>query len=132
MITPFDGDTCNVSASEYRCQNLMHRVMLTLKQLPGIRMTIHPAMEIPVKPRVLIVDDSRIVRATLIKHIEGMFDYREASDGEHAWETLLLDPHIRVVITDLTMPNLDGYGLLQRIRSSKIGRIRTLPVVVVS
>lgn len=89
-------------------------------------------MAIPVKPRVLIVDDSRIVRATLIKQIEGMFEFREALDGEQAWETLLLDPSIRVVITDLTMPKLDGYGLLHRIRQSRIGRIRTLPVVVVS
>jgi PleD family two-component response regulator len=30
------------------------------------------------------------------------------------------------------MPKLDGYGLLQRIRSSKISRIRNMPVVVVS
>jgi PleD family two-component response regulator len=89
-------------------------------------------MDIPVKPKVLIADDSRIVRATLIKHIEGMFEFREALDGEHAWETLLLDPNIRVVITDLTMPRLDGYGLLRRIRSSKVSRIRDIPVVVIS
>ena len=90
------------------------------------------SIEIPAKPRVLIADDSRIVRATLIKRIEGMFEFREALDGEQAWETILIDPNIRVVITDLTMPKLDGYGLLQQIRSSKIGRIRNLPVVVVS
>ena len=95
-------------------------------------MTTSLAIDIPVKPRVLIADDSRIVRATLIKHIEGMFEFREALDGEEAWETLLIDPNIRVVITDLTMPKLDGYGLLKRIRSSKINRIREIPVVVVS
>jgi two-component system, cell cycle response regulator len=89
-------------------------------------------MDIPVKPRVLIADDSRIVRAALIKHIEGLFEFREALDGEQAWEALLLDPGIRVVITDLTMPKLDGYGLLQRIRNSRISRIRDIPVVVVS
>jgi two-component system cell cycle response regulator len=89
-------------------------------------------MDSPSKPRVLIADDSRIVRATLIKHIQGMFDFREALDGEQAWETLLIDPTIRVVITDLTMPKLDGYGLLTRIRTSEISRIRSLPVVVVS
>ncbi|CAL61339.1 putative two-component system regulator [Herminiimonas arsenicoxydans] len=88
--------------------------------------------DISLKPRILIADDSRIVRATLIKHIEGMFEFREALDGEQAWEMLLIDPSIRVVISDLTMPKLDGYGLLKRIRSSKIGRIRTMPVVVVS
>jgi two-component system cell cycle response regulator len=95
-------------------------------------MTSHTAIDIPVKPRILIADDSRIVRATLIKRIEGIFEFREALDGEQAWETLLIDPSIRVVITDLSMPKLDGYGLLSRIRSSKISRIRELPVVVVS
>lgn len=85
-----------------------------------------------VKPRVLIADDSRIVRATLIKHIEGAFEFREALDGEQAWENLLLDPNIRVVITDLTMPKLDGYGLLKRIRASKVSRIRNIPVIVIS
>ena len=95
-------------------------------------MPTNTSSDIPVKPRVLIADDSRIVRATLIKHIEGMFEFREAPDGEQAWETLLLDRNIRVVITDLTMPKLDGYGLLRRIRASKIARIRNIPVVVVS
>jgi two-component system, cell cycle response regulator len=95
-------------------------------------MASHASLDIAVKPRVLIADDSRIVRATLIKHIEGLFDFREALDGEQAWEALLLDPTIRVVITDLTMPKLDGYGLLQRIRSSKVARICNIPVVVVS
>ncbi len=95
-------------------------------------LTNTPSVDISLKPRVLIADDSRIVRATLIKHIQGMFEFREALDGEQAWEILLLDPNIRVLITDLTMPKLDGYGLLQRIRGSKISRIRTMPVVVVS
>jgi two-component system cell cycle response regulator len=95
-------------------------------------LTNTPSVDISLKPRVLIVDDSRIVRATLIKHIQGMFEFREALDGEQAWETLLLDPNIRVLITDLTMPKLDGYGLLERIRASKVSRIRNMPVVVVS
>jgi two-component system cell cycle response regulator len=89
-------------------------------------------LDLSLKPRVLIADDSRIVRATLIKQIQGIFDFCEAVDGEQAWEKLLLDPSIRVVITDLTMPKLDGYGLLRRIRSSKVSRISKMPVVVVS
>lgn len=95
-------------------------------------LTNTPSIDISLKPRVLIADDSRIVRATLIKHIQGMFEFREALDGEQAWEALLLDPNIRVLITDLTMPKLDGYGLLERMRGSKISRIRNMPVVVVS
>jgi two-component system, cell cycle response regulator len=83
-------------------------------------------------PRVLIVDDSRIVRATIIKHIKGRFAHVEAADGEEGWARLAADRSIRVVISDLAMPKLDGYGLLQRIRKSDDARIRAMPVVMIS
>lgn len=83
-------------------------------------------------PRVLIVDDSRMVRATITKHIRGRFDVREESDGEAGWQTLMLDPSVQVVISDLSMPKLDGYGLLARIRNSKVVRIREVPVIMIS
>jgi PleD family two-component response regulator len=84
------------------------------------------------KPVLLIADDSRIVRATLMKHVQNLFEFREAADGEDAWERLLRDPDIQLVITDLTMPRLDGYGLLQRMRASPMRRLKEMPVVVVS
>ena len=83
-------------------------------------------------PRILIVDDSRMVRATLVKHLRGSFDTREEVDGEAGWEALLVDPAIQVVISDLSMPKLDGYGLLGRIRGSKIARISEMPVIMIS
>ncbi len=86
----------------------------------------------PPKPRVLIADDSRIVRASIVQHIRDRFDIREVMDGEAAWQAVLLDSSIRVVITDLTMPKVDGFELLNRVRSSKVQRIRELPIVVIS
>ena len=83
-------------------------------------------------PRVLVVDDSRMVRATIVKHIKGRFDVREEGDGEAGWQTLMLDPSVQVLISDLTMPKLDGYGLLKRVRESNIARIRELPVIMIS
>lgn len=83
-------------------------------------------------PRIMVVDDSRIVRATIIKRIRDRFDVREEADGEDGWEALLVDPSIQLVITDHSMPRLDGYGLLERIRSSKVARIRDLPVIMIS
>jgi diguanylate cyclase (GGDEF)-like protein len=85
-----------------------------------------------VLPRILVVDDSRIVRATIIKRIRDRFDVREAGDGEDGWEALLVDPSIQLVITDHSMPRLDGYGLIERIRSAKVARIRELPVIMIS
>ena len=83
-------------------------------------------------PRVLIIDDSRMVRASIIRHVRDRFEVREEADGEAGWQTLMVDPTIQAVITDIGMPRLDGYGLLERIRKSRISRINTLPVVVIS
>jgi two-component system cell cycle response regulator len=80
----------------------------------------------------MIVDDSRMVRATIIKRIRDRFEVREEGDGEDGWETLLVDPSIQLVITDHSMPRLDGYGLIERIRASKVARIRDLPVIMIS
>ena len=84
------------------------------------------------QPRVLIADDSRIVRASLVQHLKDRFDIREVTDGEAAWQAILLDSSIRVVISDLTMPKVDGFELLNRVRSSKVQRIRELPIVIIS
>lgn len=83
-------------------------------------------------PRVLIVDDSRMVRASLIKQIRDKFDVREEVDGEAGWQSLLLDPTIEVVISDIGMPRLDGFGLLARIRGSRLSRVNALPVLIIS
>ncbi|HNQ76252.1 MAG TPA: response regulator, partial [Pseudothauera hydrothermalis] len=83
-------------------------------------------------PKVLIVDDSRMVRASIVRHLRDRFQVREEVDGEAGWEALVIDPEIQLVITDIGMPRLDGYGLLERIRSSKLSRVRDLPVVVIS
>lgn len=84
------------------------------------------------KLRAIIADDSRIVRATLTKHLGDLFEFSEAHDGEEAWDSLLRDEEIALLITDLTMPRLDGYSLLRRMRASKAQRLREMPVVVVS
>ena len=84
------------------------------------------------KPRVLIVDDSKAVRSAVAKVIRSFFDTCEATDGEAGWAEIERDPSIAVVISDLGMPRLDGFGLLQRIRSSTSPRIRELPFLVLS
>jgi two-component system cell cycle response regulator len=84
------------------------------------------------RPRALIADDSRIVRASLCKYLSDLFDFSEALDGEQAWEILLRNESVDLLITDLTMPRLDGYGLLRRMRASRSQRLRDMPVVVVS
>ncbi len=82
------------------------------------------------RPRVLVVDDEpQIVDllATLLEE-EGYQVYR-AYDGEEAWE--LSGRHRPdLVISDVTMPRLDGLGLLRRFRGT--GSLRGTPVILMS
>jgi two-component system cell cycle response regulator len=90
-----------------------------------------PVTNIP-KQRVLLVDDSRIVRTTIAKLIRKSFDVKEESDGEAGWQAISTDPSIVVVFSDIQMPKLDGFGLLERIRGSQDARIKGIPVIMIS
>ena len=83
-------------------------------------------------PRVLIIDDSKLARAALRMVLESEFEVVEATDGEQGWNVLLADDRIRVVITDANMPNLDGYGLVKRIRQNAEEWLRRIPIVMVT
>jgi len=89
------------------------------------------AGDIPEK-RVLIVDDSKFVRTTFNRILSVSFAVREVADGEAGWQAIETDPSIVMVVSDLDMPKLDGFGLLERVRSAKDPRIRELPIIVIS
>ena len=82
--------------------------------------------------RIMVCDDSKLVRLTATKMLTPQFDLVLAEDGEDAWEKLVNDPKIQMVFTDLGMPKLDGFGLIDRIRANEDERIRDLPVVVIT
>lgn len=82
--------------------------------------------------RILVVDGSRVVRATLTKHLQDEFEIREESNGESAWQTLVLDSSIAVVISSVHTPKLEAQGLLQRLRSSSLRRLNELPFLLIA
>ena len=84
------------------------------------------------KQRLLIVDDSKVIRVTARKILRDHFDTVEAVDGEKAWEVLSNDEPFALVVSDLTMPHLDGFGLLERIRSSLLPHVREVPVIIIT
>ncbi|MDZ8024575.1 MAG: PAS domain S-box protein [Nostoc sp. DedQUE11] len=70
------------------------------------------------RPKVLVVDDkwaNRSVIANLLSPIG--FEIAEALNGEEGWQKVQeFQPNL--VLTDLLMPELDGFGLIKRIRES--------------
>jgi two-component system, OmpR family, KDP operon response regulator KdpE len=79
------------------------------------------------KKRILVVDDEQnitmVMRSGLTKH---GYDVRVAAEGESALELFQLwTPDL--VITDLSMPNMDGLEVCRRLRA-----ISTVPIIVLS
>ena len=85
-----------------------------------------------IKPRILAVDDSRVMRRAMSKILSKDYDVVEVENGEDAWTVLLNDDSIQVIFTDLNMPFLDGYGLLERIRASDDVRLSETPVIIIT
>lgn len=81
--------------------------------------------------RVLVVDDSRMVRESLGRTLGGRgYRVEKAADGEEALE-LLQRLGVDLVVSDVEMPRLDGFGLVRRLRS--LGQpLASLPVLIVS
>ena len=77
---------------------------------------------------LLIADDEKNIRSGLeIAFEDEGYTVVTAADGKEAWEKLQKNA-IDLVITDLRMPEMDGYELLKRISAA----YPTLPVIVLT
>lgn len=87
--------------------------------------------EAPKKSRtILVVDDSMTTRTLEKSVLEAHgYDVAIAVDGVEALNYLRAEP-VGLVITDLQMPRLDGFGLLEEIKRDP--RLKSIPVIIVS
>lgn len=77
--------------------------------------------------KILVVDASRVVRASLSRALTKTHEICEESDGESAWQSLVLDASIVAVISGLDISGIEGSGLVERLRASKLARINAMP-----
>jgi sigma-B regulation protein RsbU (phosphoserine phosphatase) len=88
-------------------------------------------MTTPASPRILVVDDNDDNRYTLTLYLdlEGYPNAETAQDGEEAIALLAVED-FDLVLLDVMMPRLDGYGVLSWLKSK--GRLHNIPVIMVS
>ena len=81
--------------------------------------------------KVMVVDDSRTLRKLLIRELNaiGITNIMEAVDGLEAISLLQLNS-FDLMLLDMEMPELDGLGVLRKIKSDQA--LSYLPVIVVS
>jgi PAS domain S-box-containing protein len=81
------------------------------------------------RPRILIADDNADMRQYLVRLLAERYDVQAVSDGQAALSSAR-EHCPDLVLTDVMMPILDGFGLLHELRSSP--KTRTIPVIVLS
>ncbi|XGV97977.1 MAG: response regulator [Leptolyngbya sp. BL-A-14] len=78
---------------------------------------------------ILIVDDAALMRRRLEASLNSNgYLTHTCADGQEAWHWLQTNPHPDLVITDIEMPNMDGFTLVDRCRQAGI----EVPILVVS
>jgi len=71
------------------------------------------------QPKIVVIDDKWANRSVLSNLLSPIgFEVSEANDGEEGWEKILeVQPDL--IVTDLLMPELDGFELIKRVRESE-------------
>ena len=83
------------------------------------------------KPLLLVVDDDRITRHLLAYHLRtgGEFDVVMCAGGKEAMNMLVSTP-LFAVITDCSMPEMDGFQLARSIRELEaVRRLSRTPII---
>jgi class 3 adenylate cyclase len=80
---------------------------------------------------VLVVDDSRTLRRILVRELNtlGLTNIIEAGDGIEAVE-VVKSKTVDLMLLDMEMPELDGLGVLQALKSDEA--YKQLPIIVIS
>ncbi len=83
----------------------------------------------PEMSTILLVEDNEDFRFYLKDNLRNSYKVIEAADGKEGWQkALALHPHI--IVSDITMPQMDGISLLQKLKSDK--RTSHIPVILLT
>jgi PAS domain S-box-containing protein len=81
------------------------------------------------RARIVLADDNADMRAYVARLLREQWDVDEAGDGEDALARIESNPP-DLVLADVMMPGLDGFGLLRAIRAHPA--LRFIPVILLS
>ncbi|ALV04803.1 response regulator [Roseateles depolymerans] len=92
----------------------------------AVPVSTDPADRLP----LLLVDDSAVVRAKLLKlFTDAGYEAQTAKDGTEALE-LMSKTRFGVLLTDLEMPNMDGFELIKSVQGSM--ETEDLPIIAIT
>lgn len=82
------------------------------------------------KPHILIVEDNLSLQQYMCLLLETDYEVTTAENGLIGWEKLQTGPQPQLIISDLMMPVLDGFQLLEKIKDNDA--LRHIPVIMLT
>jgi len=82
------------------------------------------------KQRLLIVDDEEINRTILSMMFNGDYNIIEASDGQQAIEVIEKHEDLALILLDIMMPIVTGFGVLDYMRDHEL--LEKIPVILIT
>ena len=98
--------------------------VLAAHHLPRLETEVRDSLaaSAPALGHILMVDDDAFVRETLVQEMEDHgFTVTSAASGAEALQLLDADPDISVLLTDLSMPVMDGIALIRESQRRRPG-----------
>lgn len=80
--------------------------------------------------KILVVDDKVALNKLIVKFFSKTFDISTKEDGLMALTWLQNGNIPDLIITDIQMPNMDGFELISRVKES--GYFKEIPIIVLS
>lgn len=122
IVLPFNLD-------KERAEEPMEESVDKIKSLPTKQAKDHMISSNLPGHSVLVVDDHEEIRQYIIDLIKEEYEVKEAANGKQALEVLKVDK-VDLILTDLMMPWLDGFDLIEKLKENET--LSDIPVMVVS
>ncbi|ATB30457.1 ATP-binding protein [Melittangium boletus] len=90
-----------------------------------VRASVHPTAG----ARIVLADDNADMREYVARLLGAFWRVEAVADGQAALDAVLREPP-ELVLTDVMMPRLDGFGLLRALKAD--ARTRMVPVILLS
>lgn len=115
----------------YRAKTRKNMVVISENEIEGRNSAQEFMMRDKTKLTILIVDDSEMNRCILSEMLSEDYDILEATNGEEAIKLLRrYETRISLVLLDLVMPVMDGFGVLSYMNEHNW--IEDIPVIMIS
>jgi two-component system chemotaxis response regulator CheV len=142
-IAKLDGDASDTRLAQVLDVEQILRDVFPREERPDVAADVGPRVELPPGTVVLAADDSAVARMMIEEGFKAMgVSYIMTKSGQEAWDRLqsmagqaaaegktILDK-IALVLTDLEMPEMDGFTLVRNVKQDP--RFRRLPVIIQS